>query len=293
MGVANKCAGILSPILFTALMFKGMEKFSDYNLSLLNESQKQTAFTELASRLIAPYIVMAVILLLLALMIKLSPLPEIETGEEDSIQTDASKKTSILQYPQLMLGAAALFFYVGVEVIAGDTIGMYGKHLGVSFFGNLTSYTMAFMVIGYIIGIITIPRLIKQEKALILTTVFGFLFSLGVLLSSVNGTGISNFIFGWMGIPIVPDSVFFLALLGLANAMVWPAIWPLALEGLGKFTKIGSAILIMGIAGGALLPPLYGILASSYSPQGSYLILLPCYLFIFYYAVAGHKKRKW
>ncbi len=293
MGVANKFAGILSPLIFTAIMLHGMERYSDANLQLLDAAQKNAAFNELAARLILPYIVMAVVLLLLAAMIKFSPLPEIETGEEDSIKSDSESKTSILQFPQLMLGAIALFFYVGVEVIAGDTIGLYGKNLGISFFGKLTSYTMAFMVLGYIIGIVTIPRLINQEKALVLSAVLGFIFSLGVLSASTSSSGISSVVFGWLGIPAIPNSVFFLALLGLANAMVWPAIWPLALEGLGKYTKIGSAILIMGIAGGALLPPLYGVLSSNFSPQGSYLILLPCYLFILYYAVKGHKKRSW
>ena len=293
MGIANKFAGILSPLIFTAMMLHGMDKYSDANLKLLNSTQKALAFNELASRLIIPYIVMVIVLLLLAAMIKYSPLPEIETGEEDSIQSDSSSKTSIFQFPQLILGAIALFFYVGVEVIAGDTIGMYGKNLGIEFFGKLTSYTMAFMVLGYIVGIATIPRLISQEKALILTALAGFIFSFGVIFTSTSSVGISNKIFGWAGIAPIPNSVFFLALLGFANAMVWPALWPLALEGLGKFTKIGSAILIMGIAGGAILPPLYGILSNAGSPQTSYIILLPCYLFIFYYAVKGHKKRNW
>jgi MFS transporter, FHS family, L-fucose permease len=293
MGIANKFAGILSPLIFTAIMLHGMEKYSDANLSLMDAAQKAVAFDELSSRLITPYIFMAVVLVLLAAMVKYSPLPEIETGEEDSIKSDSETKKSILQFPQLILGAIALFFYVGVEVIAGDTIGMYGKNLGVEFFGNLTSYTMAFMVIGYIVGILSIPRFIKQENALIVSAVLGLVFSLGVILSSPSGVGMSTVVFGWLGIPVVPNSVFFLALLGFANAMVWPALWPLALEGLGKFTKIGSAILIMGIAGGAILPPLYGVLSNSFSPQGSYLLLLPCYLFILYYALKGHKKRAW
>jgi MFS transporter, FHS family, L-fucose permease len=293
MGIANKFAGILSPLIFTAIMLQGMEKYSDANLQLMNAAQKAVAFDELASRLITPYIFMAVVLVLLAAMVKFSPLPEIETGEEDSIKSDAENKTSIFQFPQLILGAVALFFYVGVEVIAGDTIGMYGKNLGVEFFGKLTSYTMAFMVIGYIVGIITIPRFIKQEKALIISAVLGLVFSLGVLFAPSTSVGISSVVFGWLGISAVPDSVFFLALLGFANAMIWPTLWPLALEGLGKFTKIGSAILIMGIAGGAILPPLYGVISSSYSPQGSYFILLPCYLFILYYSLVGHKKRSW
>ncbi len=292
MGLANKFAGILSPLLFTALILHGMEKFSDENLLLMNEVQKDAAFNELASRLIFPYIIMAVILLLLAAMIKFSPLPEIETESENSTNVK-SNKTSVFQFPQLVLGAIALFFYVGVEVIAGDTVGMYGKTLGVSFFGKLTSYTMAFMVLGYLAGIALIPRIIKQEKALIISALTGFVLSAGVLLSSTTDDSISKIVFGWIGISPIPNSIFFLTLLGFSNAMVWPAIWPMALDGLGKFMKIGSAILIMGIAGGALLPLLYGFLANFSSPQFSYWILLPCYLFIFYYATNGYKKRNW
>jgi len=293
MGIANKFAGILSPLVFTAIMLHGMDKYSDESLKMMDAVQKNAAFNELAARLITPYITIAVVLILLAAMIRFAPLPEIEAGEEDSQHSDAENKTSIFQFPQLILGAIALFFYVGVEVMAGDTIGMYGKNVGVEFFGKLTSYTMAFMVIGYILGIITIPKIIKQEKALILSAILGVIFTVGLLVSSVTSTGFASILFGWLGIPAIPDSILFLALLGFANAMIWPTLWPLALEGLGKFTKKGSAILIMGIAGGAILPPLYGVLSSSFSPQGSYLILLPCYLFILYYSLVGHKKRSW
>ena len=293
MGVANKAAGILSPLVFTALMLGGISKYSDANLKLMNAAQKTAAFNELASRLVVPYLVMAVILVFLAAMIKFSPLPEIndEGGESDS--GASAGRTSILQFPQLILGAIALFFYVGVEVMAGDTIGLYGRSLGISFFGKLTSYTMAFMVTGYLVGIVAIPRFIKQETALIASAALGFVFSLFVIFTSAANTGISRVLLGWLGVSPVPDSVMFVALLGFANAMVWPTIWPLALSGLGKFTKIGSAILIMAIAGGATIPPLYGLLSDTHSPQLSYWILLPCYFIIFLYAIKGHKVRSW
>ncbi len=257
-------------------------------------ANRAIAYNQLADRLVLPYIVMAVILVLLAATIKFSPLPEINTGAEDESGSNSSTdKTSILQFPQLILGAIALFFYVGVEVMAGDTIGMYGRALGISFFGKLTSYTMGFMVIGYLVGIATIPKVINQETALVISAVQGFVFSIGVLFSSPANYGISKVLLGWTGVSLIPNSVLFVALLGFANAMVWPTIWPLALDGLGKFTKIGSAILITAIAGGAVIPPLYGVLSDSYSPQGSYWILLPCYFAIFLYAWKGHKLRSW
>ena len=151
-----------------------------------------------------------------------------------------------------------------------------------------------FMVLGYILGVALIPRLLSQTLALQLSAIFGIVFSLGVLLASRDSNTLSALLFGWAGVPLVPDTVLFVALLGLANALVWPAVWPLALQGLGRLTATGSAMLIMGIAGGAVLPLLYGYLAeSSGNSQGAYWILLPCYAFILFYAFKGHKLTAW
>ena len=293
MGVANKAAGIFSPLVFTALMLGGIAAYSDANLNAMTAAQKAVALNHLADRLVVPYLVMAIVLVFLAAMIKFSPLPEINDEEDEGGVEVSKEKTSIFQFPQLILGAIALFFYVGVEVMAGDTIGMYGRSIGIPFFGKLTSYTMSFMVLGYLVGIVAIPRFIKQETALIISAVMGFVFALCVMTMSTVNTGISAALLGWLGVTPIPNSVLFVALLGFANAMVWPTIWPLALQGLGKFTKIGSAILIMAIAGGATIPPLYGVLSDTHSPQLSYWILLPCYFIITLYAVKGHKVRSW
>ena len=166
----------------------------------------------------------------------------------------AVKRWGVFQHPQVVLGAIALFGYVGVEVIAGDTIGLYGRELGVAHYGVLTSYTMGFMVLGYLLGVLLIPRRLSQRGALLLSAGSGLLFSAGIALTSASSTAMSQALFGWAGVPPVPDTVLCLALLGLSNALVWPSVWPLALEGLGRYTAAGSALLIMGIAGGALIP---------------------------------------
>jgi fucose permease len=164
---------------------------------------------------------------------------------------------------------------VGAEVISGDTIILYGisQKIPMAEARTFTSYTLFAMVIGYIAGIFTIPKIIKQDKALALSSIIGIIFAL-----------IAIFSHGFI-------SVLFIALLGFANAIMWPAIWPLTINGMGKFTKIASAILIMGIAGGATLPLLYGKLADIkfIGNQQAYWLLIPCYLFIFYYALKGHK----
>jgi len=294
MGLVNKLAGVIVPILFTAWILTGMDQFSDTALAALSAEDKAARISELSARLVTPYIYMTIALIGLMAFVKLSPLPEPVLEEQRATGVADETKTSILQFPQLILGAAALFFYVGVEVIAGDTIGLYGQNLQVAQWGMLTSYTMVAMVVGYLVGVATIPKYLTQAQALVGSAIFGLLFTLGVMFGSAESHQLSAVMVGWAGVPTVPDTVMYLALLGFANAMVWPAVWPLALEGLGKFTATGSALLIMGIAGGAILPKIYGLLSTTTgNAQFAYWVMLPCYAFILYYAVAGHKKRHW
>ncbi|GLP95932.1 sugar MFS transporter [Paraferrimonas sedimenticola] len=291
MGLLNKGAGIVAPVMFTALMLSGMDQFSEEKLALMDAVARSQALTELSHRLVEPYVWMAGVLVLLAFAIKFSPLPELDLGDDGK---DKAPVKEVFQYPHLVLGAVALFLYVGVEVIAGDTIGMYGRQLGVENFGMLTSYTMAFMVAGYVIGMALIPRFISQEKALQASALFGILFSLGIMFSSAGSTSIADATIALFGVPTVPNSLFFLALLGLANALVWPAVWPLALDGLGKHTSTGAALLIMGISGGAIMPLLYGAVAeSSGDSQWAYWVLLPGYVYLAFYAFKGHQLRRW
>jgi len=295
MGLVNKGAGVVVPLLFTALILTGMDQFSDEVLSALEPAARNERLAELSARLVYPYVLMAIVLIGLMVFVYCSPLSEPVLDDEPGEEQDADlDKFGVLRFPQLILGALALFTYVGVEVIAGDTIGLYGQSLGVAHFGSLTSYTMAFMVLGYILGVLAIPKYLSQPNALLLSALLGMVFTAGIALSSTSDIGISEALFGWMGIAVVPDSVMFLALLGFANALVWPAIWPLALEGLGKYTSTGAALLIMGIAGGALLPLVYGHLAhSGGDSQSAYWMMLPCYAFILFYAIKGHKLRRW
>ena len=291
MGLFNKGAGIVVPLVFSALILSGIDKYSDAAMAALDHAGREGLRSELSSRLVYPYAIMAGGLLVFMVIVHFSSLPELSM-EQDKNQP-AVKKWGVLQFPQLVLGALSLFAYVGVEVIAGDTIGLYGRNLGVQNFAVLTSYTMGFMVLGYLLGATTIPKLMSQKTALLLSAICGLIFTFGVALSSATDTGISSALLGWAGVPVVPNTVMFLAMLGLANALVWPSIWPLALEGLGKYTAAGSALLIMGIAGGALLPMLYGRLSDASNSQHAYWVMLPCYLMIFMYAVKGHKIRSW
>ncbi|HXH17599.1 MAG TPA: sugar MFS transporter [Chitinophagales bacterium] len=278
MGICNKVAGVLAPIILGAVILSDADTLLK-ELQPLDTIQKAERLNELASRVIFPYSMMAIALTGLALMIRFSPLPDIEKEQDDIEYLPTGYKTSVIQFPNLVLGVIAIFLYVGVEVIAGDTIGTYGQSLGIplSEAKNFTAYTLTAMVVGYIIGILSIPKIISQSQALAVSAVVGIAFSLAAIVT--NGY----------------TSVLFIALLGLANALMWPAIWPLAIDGLGRFTKTGSALLIMGIAGGALLPLLYGRLADieSIGSRYAYWIMVPCYLFILYYGLKGHKIKEW
>jgi len=278
MGICNKVAGALSPLILGALVLNGAQSIENKLKSITDAAQKESLLHDLAMRVVLPYAIIAVVLVLLALLIKYSSLPEIDT-EKDHIGEDGvvvAPKASIFQYRNLNLGVLCLFLYVGVEVMAGDVIGTYGKSLGMSLDKTkiFTSYTLVSMVVGYIIGIITIPKYIKQEKALMYAAIVGVMFTVAAYLTD-----------GYI-------SVMFIALLGLANSLMWPAIFPLAIKGLGKYTKFGSALLVMGIAGGAILPQFYAFLARSVSTHSAFLYsMLPCYIYIFYYAVSGHKVK--
>ncbi len=290
MGLLNKGAGFVAPIIFTALVLGDLSGVSAKSISALPEAEQLLQIEQLAEGLVQPYIGLAIALTVLAFFLKFSGLPELNL-EEDNSQQQGSK--SVLHFPQLVLGVVTLFFYVGVEVIAGDTIGLFGSQLGIENATSLTSFTMAFMVVGYLTGLVIIPRFVRQDQALLGSALLGMALCLAVVFSSNQDTGVSAIIWGWLGIPLLPNTVAFVALLGFANALVWPAVWPLALNDLGKHVAKGSALLIMGIAGGAVLPVVYGKVSEHFGPQDAYWMLIPCYLFILFYALKGHKIRSW
>ncbi|WP_144210057.1 N-acetylglucosamine MFS transporter NagP [Shewanella donghaensis] len=287
MGILNKGAGVIAPMVFTALI---LDSFKDRVGTTLSQVQ----IDEMANSLILPYLGMAIFIGVLAFAVKKSPLPELEQDEAEEGTSKGQIKQALAR-PNLALGVVALFVYVAVEVIAGDTIGTYALTLGVENYGVMTSYTMICMVIGYTLGIICIPRFISQPNALLISAILGVVLSLGIVFGDNNSFVISESLLVPFGGAHLPDTLLLIAFLGLANAIVWPAVWPLALSGMGKLTSTGSALLIMGIAGGAFGPVFWGLTSSATTlgMQGGYLVMIPCYLFILFYAVKGHKMKSW
>lgn len=299
MGIANKFAGAIAPVLLATLIMKDADALKEHLAQTTDIMQRTVILDAMAKRVIEPYIVMAILLVGLGFMIRLAHLPEVDTNaEEGAITESGTQKKNVFQFPHLVLGVIALFFYVGVEVIAGDTIIRYGQSLGISMTSAkyFTSLTMLGMIIGYLAGVIFIPRFISQSNALRVCASLGIIFALGAIFipsDMIIRLPFRDLVTFQPVQLILPVTALFIALLGIANSLVWPAIWPLAIEGLGRFTKTASALLIMAIAGGAVLPLLYGRLAIAFTTQSAYWILVPSYIIILYYAVWGHTYRSW
>jgi len=276
MGICNGVAGVMAPAILGFITLNGADEIVQ-KITAMTIEQRDAELDSLAARVIIPYILIMISLLLLAVFLYFSKLPDID-GEEENASADEAgiNKTSIFQFPHLLLGVFTIFLYTGVEVIAGNTIISYGVFLDIpiataKFF---SSFTIFAMLVGYVAGIIAIPKYLEQKNALIISAVMGLVFAFMAIFT----TGFT--------------SVMFIALLGLANSLMWPSIWPLAITELGRFTKIGSSMMVMAISGAAVLPLLYGRIADISTPKTAYWIVIPIYLFVMYFAISGHKIRK-
>nr|WP_312250892.1 sugar MFS transporter [Stenotrophomonas geniculata] len=275
MGICNKIAGMLAPVLIGTLVLHGIGDL-DKQVQAADAVTKVALLNEFAAKIHAPYLAMAGLLVLLAVAVLFSPLPEIKSSEANAtpVAAGAAERRSIFQFPHLWLGVLCLFVYVGVEVMAGDAIGTYGHGFGLPLDQTkmFTSLTLGAMLAGYVVGLLAIPGLVSQSRYLTISAVMGVVFCLGAWATH-----------GYV-------SVAFVALLGFANAMMWPAIFPLAIRGLGRFTETGSALLVMGIAGGAIIPQLFAVLKQHIDFQLVFVLLMvPCYLYILFYSVIGHR----
>jgi len=287
MGICNKGAGIIAPLLFAAVILRATDTDLFAQLSTMNEVEKKAALDELIRRVILPYLCVGTVLFALGLMVRFSPLPEINTEQESAELATANKsKKTIFQFPHLILGAIAIFLHVGTQVIAIDTIIGYANSMNVPLMEakSFPSYTLFATICGYIIGIIMIPKYISQVNALRFCTLLGMAFSLLIIFLHGQVTFLGH---------TTDISIWFVVLLGLANSLVWAGIWPLALDGLGRFTKIGASVLIMGLCGNAIVPLFYGYFADTIDVRQAYWVLLPCYLYLVFYAIYGHRVRNW
>ena len=288
MGVCNKTAGIIAPLLLAAVILKPTDTELFRQLPLMDEIARNSALDELIKRVIIPYASMSVVLFFLGIFIRYSILPEINTSNDNSGSADNhSEKTSIMQFPHTILGAFAIFLHVGSQVTGINTVINYGQSLGLPLLEAkvFPSYILGITMFGFLLGIILIPKFINHLNILRICTTSALVLTLVFFM--VRGTEVS-----FLGHKS-DVSIWVLVILGLSNSLMWSAIWPLALNGLGRFTKMGGSILIMGLCGSALIPIAYGYFADHYSPFAAYWVLIPCYIYLVFYAYRGYLVRKW
>jgi glucose/galactose transporter len=287
MGICNKGAGILAPLLFAAVIFKATDSAMLDNISSMTQAEKDVIFRELIQRVIIPYACVGSFLFLIGLFIRFSPLPEIDTEHESEELAQAnSSKTSIIQFPHLILGAFAIFLHVGTQVISIDTVISYAGTMNLNLIEAkvFPSYTLTAQICAYFIGIFFIPKFFSQLTALRVSTIFGIILTFLIIYAKGQVTFLGH---------TTDISIWFVVMLGLANSLVWAGIWPLALDGLGRFTKIGASLMIMGLVGNALLPMVYGYLVDIFNAREAYWVLFPCYVYLVFYAFRGYRLRKW
>ncbi len=276
MGICNKVAGIVSQRLLGGIFLLNADVIVA-NVAKASAAEKAMQLDAFALRMVNPYLIMTGFLVLLGFFVKFSPLPEVSEEAEEENADVSGKKKNIFGYPNLVLGIVALFFACATEVIAGDYIISYGKSIGfpLETARYFTEYVLYAMLTGYLAGAIFIPKYLSQQKALAFCAATGLLFSAGAIFTS-----------GF-------TSVLFVVGMGFSNSLLWPCIWPLALKGLGKHTKLAGAFLIMSIAGGAVMPLLFGKLLETDVPKNAFYLTLFSFAVILYYAVAGYKKMEW
>jgi glucose/galactose transporter len=287
MGVFNKSAGIIAPLLLAAIILHPTDTELFNQLPLMDEVSRNATLDELIRRVIVPYSVMAVVLFGLGIFIRFSILPEIDTNNENKAVADANTgKTSIIQFPHLILGGLAIFLHVGSQVVGINTIIGYAQYLNLPLLEAkvFPSYILGVTMFGFLSGIVLIPKFINHLNVLRICTTSAVALTFVFFIVSGQVTFLGH---------TTDLSIWVLVFLGLSNSLMYSTIWPLALNGLGRFTKMGGSILVMGLSGSALVPLIYGRFADMFNPYIAYWVLLPCYVYLVFYAFYGYKIKTW
>ncbi len=275
MGVCNKLAGIGSQRLLGPILLLNADIISQ-KLQQMTPTEKVAALDNMALRVINPYWTMTALLLIIALIMWLVPLPNIN-DEESNKDESGETRASVWLYPNLVLGVLALFSAEGLESISSYYIIPYGQSMGFTTAESqpFVDYIIYTMLAGYLCGILFIPRYISQSKALAICALSGIVLS---VVSFVTG-GLT--------------AVICMILMGFCNALNWPSIWPLAIKGVGRFTKTAAAMLIMAIAGDAVFPVFFAQLNTWFGVKAGVGLLFCLYGMILFYATIGYKKKRW
>lgn len=280
MGLANKFAGVISiAILGSIFLFDADAVIANVNTA--GAVEKASILDAYALKIVDPYLIITLVLLLLAVMIFFSRMPEInETQKSESdLNSSVTHKPGVFHYPYLILGVLSLFLSAACEGLPIDGIIIYSRSLGIPIeeARHYTQYTLYAMILGYLASTILIPKYMSQHIALQWCSVMGLAFTLGSYFNS--------------GVV----SIYFLIATGFGAAMLWGTIWGLSIRALGKYTKTGSAMLLMSVVGGGIFPLMFGKLIddNTQHPQKAVLLLIPCYLGLLLFSSFGYRMENW
>lgn len=281
MGIMNKFAGGLAPIILASAITFAPSATQDEKLSQISSTY---IWITLA------FVVAAVILLFVKM-------PEIENTSGSSSKEDEKVEGKLTDYPYLLLGVITLFLYVGIETMVmgqskamGEAFNMAEAHT--KFYNALASYGL---IVGYICGILFIPKYLSQSKALAVCAGSGIILSITGLLIPADITVSFPFI-NLVGLEqtmlVVPVKILIFAAMGFSCSLVWPAVWPLAMDGLGAYTKKAAGWMMLAVVGGAVYPVIWGIFNQNGHPDAAFFLSILSFVAIFYYGMAGYKVGK-
>ncbi|EOH7148702.1 TPA: sugar MFS transporter [Campylobacter coli] len=222
-----------------------------------------------------PYLIIAGILILLAILVYLLRLPDVRERAEKISKENHDEKISIFEYSHLVLGAAGIFFYVGAEVSIGSFLILTMKKIaGIEEIvgAKYIAFYWGGAMIGRFIGS-AIMSIMQPNKCLAFNTIVNICL---ILLSILIGGKIA---------------IICLVAIGFFNSIMFPTIFSLATKNLGKFTSQASGLICMAIVGGAIIPPIQGLVADYFSLLISYTIPMLCYFYILFFALKGYKCR--
>ena len=297
VGTGNKLAGVIANLIFAAVVIRESDRvlMREIEAGVYTGADLDAALDTLIQGVMTPYFVLAITLFIFGIVVRYSPLPELDPSVVNKqSKEDENSHKSIFQYPALILGVIAMFFHIGTQMVGLGTSIQYAGSMGESLAGpahNIPSYTMSLTFIGYFIGIIFIPKYLNQRHALLICASINLVLSTLIITTSgtVNIFGLTTDI-----------SLWYLVMMGLPNALLYAGIWPLAINGLGKHTNLGSAFLVMALCGSAIMPIVYNsfvevnsCLSLFEAMKKAYWILIPCFAYIVWYGAFGYKIKSW
>lgn len=291
----NSLGTTIAPLVSAAFILSNTV-LSSGEVSALSEAERQAYYVSEASAVQGPFLVLSLVLIVLAGVFAVFKLPKILEGDENK---NGSYRIAI-KNKHLLYGAIGIFVYVGAEVTIGSYLVNYFLSLDVTELVNQSGVMagIASFLSGNDVGSLNPARLAGT---------FVFFYWGGAMVGRFIGSGLQLKIrpalllsvYAAINVLLLAITIFstsYMAFwtilsMGLFNSIMFPTIFTLAIDGLKPHTAQGSGILCTAIVGGAVIPPLYGLLADTFSLQTAFILPLLCYLYIFWYGRSGSQKR--